>query len=399
MSIQVTVPSAHSTTVTLTYDSGANALLAQYVASAIQNGISNTATIVPFVNPTLGPIPTEAPGKVGELVLTSSPVGMLNLPKGYDYLVDAAITAANVTDANVDSGQEILVGSGNLVFSASAGSGSVIGGGGTDQIGVPASNAGSWLIALGGGNDTVRTLGSGADTINLGSGHNIVATSGATTINGFSGGPGAETVTASGTSSDWINGNSSNLLFIAGLGATVFGGSGSDTIQGGTGPDYFQGGSAGNNSIVAGSGAATLFGGGSGDQLFAHGVGAQSLTAAGGNETLYSAAGSDTLNGTVSGAHDTFVGGTGATTVTSSNSGNNLFQFVSVGASSATELVQGLTDVSQIHLNMVGFGANNLSDVTTQNNNSGNLNVVLKDGTQVTFIGITGPLTSSNFPS
>jgi Ca2+-binding RTX toxin-like protein len=392
----VTVQGAHGS-VSLAYDVDPNAALAQYVATAIANGIGSS-TIIPADSahsPTPPPLPT---GKIGEFVQLSTPAGPVTIPKGYNYLVDAA-PAASFIDDNTNAGQDVLAGSGNLAFDAVFGSGSVIGGGGSDNIIIGPTNANPWLIAIGNGNSTVKALGSGNDTIStgtgndsivLGSGSTAVTTSGSATITA---GSGSETVTAFG--SDLIYGASSKLLFAAGGGATVFGGTGSDTITGGTGPDVFQGGTGGNNSITAGAGAATLFGGGSGDQLFGNGSGAQILYAGALNETL--------TGSSASGASDTFVGSAGNTTVVASPGANNggsnptnLFEFIHDSAG-GTELVQGLTSIGQVDLHLSGYASNDTGSVASQNNTGGNLNVTLTDGTQITFQNITSPLTNSNF--
>ena len=393
----VSVQSAHGSTVSLSYDSGANALLAQYVADAIANGIKDTS-IVPADSAFGATPPRLLSPKIGEWVQDSSGPNVL-IPRGYDFIVDA-VPFATMTDQNPNLTQSVLVGAGNLNFNTS-GAGSVIGGGGNDQIIVPLSDSGAWFIALGDGNDTIKALGSGKDTISLGAGNdsvllgagaNAVTTGGAATISASTG---SETVLGLGTTV--IYGNGSQLTFVAGGGATVFGGAGSDTVEGGGGPDLFYGGSGGNNSITAGSGAATLFGGGNGDQLFAHGSGAQSMTAAGGNETLYAAAGNDTLSGgTVSGASTTFVAGTGAASVTANASGSSQFDFFS-GAAGGSELVSGLTDVSQIAMHLVGYGGGNIRASVTTNSAGTDLNVSLSDGTQIKFLTITSPLTGANF--
>src|SRR5580658_3578369 len=374
----VTVQGAHGS-VSLAYDVDANAVLAQYVANAIATGIHN-ATIIPADSahtPTPPPLPA---GKIGEFVQLSTPAGPVTIPKGYNYVVDAA-PAASFTDDNTNAGQEVLAGSGNLAFDAVFGSGSVIGGGGSDNIIIGPSNANPWLIAI--GNDTI-SVGTGNDSIQLGSGSTAVTTGGAATITA---GSGSETVTAFG--SDVIYGASSKLLFTAGGGSTVFGMSGSDTITGGTGPDYFQAGTSGGSSVIGGGGSATLFGGGSGDQLFATGSGLQLMTAASTNETL--------TGSSATGAGNYYADNTsGATTVVASgNANSNLFAFIE-GKAGGTLVETGLTSVGQIGIDLTGYGPNNTTSIT-QNNTGGNLNVTLGDGTQITFLGITPPLTNSNF--
>jgi Ca2+-binding RTX toxin-like protein len=387
----VTVQGAHGS-VSLAYDVDANAVLAQYVANAIATGIGNS-TIIP-ADSAHSPVPPPlATGKIGEFVQLSTPGGVVTIPKGYNYLVDAAPSASFIDD-NTNAGQEVLVGSGNLTFDAVFGSGSVIGGSGNDNIIIGPTNANPWLIAIGNGNSVVKALGAGNDTIStgtgydsiqLGAGKDVVTTGGSATITA---GSGSETVTAFG--SDVIYGASSKLLFAAGGGATVFGMTGSDTITGGTGPDLFQAGTSGGSSVIGGSGSATLLGGGSGDQLFATGTGLQVLTAASGNETLTGSSASGAANQ----YYDNTAGAT--TVVASANASSNLFGFIE-GQAGGTLVETGLTAVGQIEMHLTGYGSNDTSAIS-QNNAGGNLNVtLLSDGTQITFQNITSPLTNSNF--
>src|SRR6266700_147295 len=195
----VTVPGANNTTVTLPFDRDANAMLALHVAGAIRAGVDNN-TIFQFDNKS-GTAPPVPPGKTGEFIQSES--GTTVLPAGYDYVVDSAHDATIL--GNGDSNEQVLAGSGNLKFFASSGSGAIIAGGGNDQVNIAASDVGSWLITMGNGNDTIRALGSGADTIStgsgktliqLGSGSDFITTAGSDTILG---GSGSETIVASGS--------------------------------------------------------------------------------------------------------------------------------------------------------------------------------------------------------
>jgi hypothetical protein len=376
----VTVESAHATTVTLTYDSNANAALAQYVANAIQAGISGGTLLAEASQFGMPPITS---GKTGEWVETTpSPT---TLTSRYDFIVDSSTTTANVT-APDDPNVQIIAGSGHLTLNTFLGSGSLIAGDGKNAIVTPVTSSGHWSFILGDGNNTVKALGSGADTISLGAGNNVVTTNGATTVNA---GSGAETITGAGTT--LINGSSigGTLTFLGtGGGATVFGGAGSDTLSGRNGPDYFQGGTGGNNSIVAGAGAATLFGGGSGDQLFANGKGLQILRAGTGNETL--------TGSSVGGGSDTFVASQGTTAVLVTPLDSNLFEFI-LGSAGGTMTEYGLTSIEQLDIHLSGYASNSLGSVASQNNSGGNLNITLTDGTQITFENLTHPLTNANF--
>lgn len=385
----VTVQSAHATTVSLSYDSGANALLATYVRNAISTGIAGTS-IVPFAGNT-GPTPPLATGKTGEWVQTTP--GAIVLGPGWDYIVapDTA-AAANITGPS-DPNVAMIAGGGNLIFNAAEGSGSVIAGGGNNSVTIPLANTGGWFVGMGNGSDTVRALGSGndtirvgtgADSIQLGAGSTAVTTGGAATVTASSG---SETITAYG--SDVVYGFGSNLSFIGTGGATVVGGTGSDTVTGGTGPDSLQGGSAGDNVLTAGIGAATLFGGGNGDQLFANGPGAQILFAASGNETL--------TGSPVSGGNDTFAGGTGNATIVANPSDTNLFEF-SNATPGGTDIVQGLSLTSQVSIHLAGYDFSVESTALSGQTHPGgsSTTIGLGDGTTITFQNVA-TLTTGNF--
>jgi Ca2+-binding RTX toxin-like protein len=389
MSTIVTVQGAHGS-VSLTYDSPQNALLAQYVANAIATGISGS-TIVPADSAHSPSPPALALGKIGEFVQLSSPIGVVTVPKGYNYLVDAT-ASASFNDQNPSSGREVLSGAGNLNFIATFGAGSVIGGGGNDQIIIAATNPNAWLIALGGGNDTIKALGSGNDTIQvgagndsiqLGSGTSAVTTGGAATITASTG---TESVT--GLNTDVIYGSGSLLTFVGTGGSTIYGGTGSATVTGGNGPDLFYGGSIGNNVLRAGTGAATLFGGGNGDRLFANGGGAQILYAGSGNETL--------TGSTVTAAPDTIVAGIGAATVVAAPSAANVFEFIS-GKGGGTELVTGLNSPSQVDIHLSGYDLSERTNALAgQTHSGGGTTITLSDGTSVMFQNVS-TLTPSNF--
>lgn len=401
----VTVQGAHHSVVTLNYDSDETAVLARQVAALIQTGITD-GTIVAADNKD-GPPPTLPPGVTGELELSAS--GTTLVPKGYDYIVDAAKTA--VVFGNGDANEQVLAGVSQLSFYATGGSGAVIAGGGKDVVSIPSSDKGAWLVALGNGDDSVRALGGGNDTISLGKGHDYVqlgdgstllTTNGSDTVLAASG---KDTIVANGScANEVVYGNASQLFFVATGPATVFGGSGSDTVFGGSGKDLLEGGSKGGNFLQAGSGPATLFGGGNGDQLYAGGS-KQQLHAAGGNETLsgvagggsdtyYGGSGSDQIFG--ASGKQTFVAGTGAATVTANAGSKNLFEFMK-SSGGGTELVTGLTDASQVHIDLVGYASNEVQyALAHQQTKDGSVTVTLSDHTKVTFQNISG-LTAGNF--
>ena len=402
----VTVTGANQSTVSLSYDSDANSLLAQYVAGVIQAGLTG-GTILAADNK-FGPPPALPPNVTGELVVSKA--GTAILPARYDYAVDSASSA--VIFGNSDPNQQVLAGAGKLTFFATGGSGSVIAGGGNDLISIAPTDLGSWMIAVGNGKDSIRALGGGDDTISAGSGHSIIQLgSGSTFVTTLGpdtvmAGSGSETIDASGTSAkEVIYGNTSKLFFVAGGPATVFGGAGSDTVFGGSGKDLLEGGSAGNNFLQAGDGRATLFGGGDGDQLYAGGDKAQALHAASGNETLsgafasgpdtfYGGSGSDQIYGGM--GKNTFVAGVGAASITAAPGSTNLFEFMKA-AGGGTGLVMGLTEASQVHIDLAGYGSTEVKyALDHQKTTDGSVTITLSDHTQVTFQNI-GSLSASNF--
>lgn len=403
----VTVPGAHGATLNLNFDTKSGAVLAQQIALVLRSGLAGHT--IQAADTADGPPPPLPLGVNGELVVSKT--GTTLAPHGYTYVVDTAHAA--VIYGSGDANQRILAGGGNLTYHAMAGSGMIVTGGGNNSIDIANADSGSWLIAMGNGNDTIRAMGAGNDTISvgtgkhaiqLGAGRSIVTTEGSDTILASNG---QETIDASGSDgAQVIYGNASKLFFVAGDGpATVFGGSGSATVFGGGGRELLFGGSSGHNFLQAGGGQATLFGGGDGDQLYAGGDEAQALHAGSGNETLfggfasgndsfYGGSGRDQIFGGV--GENTFVAGSGAATVTAGPGSGNLFEFIS-GLGGGKELVLGLTDPSQIRIDLLGFGENEVSGaLATQVRSSGGVTISLSDRTKVTFQNISG-LTRSNF--
>jgi Ca2+-binding RTX toxin-like protein len=383
----VTVAGAHGHTVTLNYDSAANAALAQQLADAITAGVHN-GTILPAID-TDGPPPTVPSGKTGEWVQSKD--GFTILPHGYEAVVNTAHDA--IIFGSGDAGESILSSKDNLNFFATGGSGTVAAGGGNNRIVIPGNDPGNWSINTGNGDDVILAMGAGNDTINagggrnaitLGDGNDIVTTTGDDTVVA---GSGHETIGAVGRhASDVVYGNGSTLYFITTDGAaTVYGGTGTDTFFGGNGPDLVYGGSGGNNFLMAGMGTATLFGGGSGDQLYAMGGEGQALHAGAGNETL---------SGAFSWGADTFHGSGGATSIIG-GSGHDTFVFTD-GEAGGSATIQGFSHGSDV-VDLQDYGKNAVSDaLKSQHKEGGNDTITLADHTMITFIGVSN-LTKSDF--
>ncbi len=386
----VTVAGANDQTVTLSFDTNANAILAQQLAAAITAGVQN-GSIVPAVD-TNGPPPPLPPGKTGEFVQTLD--GTTFLPSGYAAFVDTAKNA--IIFGSGDPNESVLIGPGDPTFIArgATGSGTVVAGAGSNTIDIPTSVAGGWLISTGNGDDNILALGTGNDTINAAGGHNAImlgtgndiveSTGGDDTVDA---GSGSETITAIGTGSDLVFGGSSTLLFVAtGGSATIFGGTGSDTFLGGPGRAVVHGGTGGNNFLFGGTGAVTLFGGGNGDQLIAaNSSAAQALHAGAGNETLF---------GGFSRGPDTFFGSAGNASITA-GSGTNLFVFTD-GQAGGTASIQGFTS-GRDQIDLVGYGKNEVTQaLKTQTVVDGTDTITLSDHTKISFANVSS-LTASDF--
>jgi len=106
----VTVAGAHGQTVTLSFDTNANAVLAQKLADAITSGVQ-AGSILPAVD-TDGPPPPVPAGKTGEFVITEN--GAVILPQRYDAVVNTANDA--IVFGSGDAGESVLSSIGNLTF-------------------------------------------------------------------------------------------------------------------------------------------------------------------------------------------------------------------------------------------------------------------------------------------
>jgi len=403
----VTILGSNNQQISLSFDPSANFALAQQLAQQINASVADGQLIT--ASDLNGPPPTLPSGTNG--VFFQSTLKFVALPPGYttDIVnVPGSAVVFGGADPTILSGEAT-----NLTFVDASGSGTVVAGGADSRLLV--GGAGNWslntaaghnvIIAAGSGNDSI-TAGGGNNAIQLGSGADLVVASGNDMIEG---GTGAETVDATGASGTFVQGNASDLLFIGGLGgATILGGSGSDTYFGSAagpaGKQLIVGGSSGDNYLFAGDGAATLTGVGNNDQLFAYGTSNQVLTAGAGNETLTAAlssgadsltagSGNDTLIGG-SGA-DTFVGGMGNATVMA-GSGADVYAFINHQAG-GTELVQGIFDPSAIKISLQGYGASAVAKaLASQTESNGSVTIALSDGTKVTFQDVTA-LHHSNF--
>jgi Ca2+-binding RTX toxin-like protein len=417
----VTVPGAGGSTVTVPFNTNQNLLLAQQIAAAISNGVLN-GSILPSLNST-PPLShhhphddtggdsrdhshsddggddddhsghgrdgwTGHPGRTtGEYVNTKN--GLTVLPYGYDNVVNIASSA--IIFGSKGANQRILSGTGDLTFVASAGSGTIVTGGGNANITITRQDHGNWLIATGDGDDHINALGDGADTIMAGTGKNTIQLGAGTYSVESAGtdrifaGSGAETITAS--QAIYIDGGQSSLNFVNSSGSsTVLGGTGSVTIDGGSGGGIFKGGTGGHNIIAAGTGAATLFGGGNGDLLIAQGSAAQ---------VLYAGLGNETLNGAAATGNNVYDASAGNTTI-QAGAGSDTFLFVKGNAGGRDLIIDFTSGSDKIALS--GYGSAEItSAISGQTMSAGSVDLKLSDGTQIRLSGLNHAVTSTDF--
>ena len=347
-----------------------------------------TALFVPFTSPANAAVAQQAVTRINTAVIAGV-MEQVDWAGGSGVLpdpTDPAVIGGGVVTVGGGSNLGLLPSSYYALVNASPGIVAAIGGPNTSVVSgslgtlIYQNISSSAEIYLGGGNNLIKeAFPTSAAMINvdagssnaLGSGHTIIdASLGSSTINVFANalvdviaggnalviaqpgnvvvgvtGPSTNPVTVMGGAntsmiyipdggSSFINPGAGNVVVIAGTGGseTVFGGSmmigdvpmtgdpftGSATVFAGTG--YFQGGSAGNNIMETSTlpGVATLVGGGDGDLLNARAP----------DDLLVAGPGSALLFATQTTSEgDTFITGSGATTVIGAAGGNNTIEF------------------------------------------------------------------------
>ncbi len=277
---------------------------------------------------------------------------------------------------------------------------------------------------------TLNLSSTSADlSIFLNGGRNVVTDHGfgSSTISGVSG---AATVIAA--NNDVYYGGAASLLFVgAGTAATVFGGSGNNTVFGnGANTHIVDSFGTGYNIFVDNGSAATVFGGGTG-AVFGSSTGSTTMVLGNGNDVFVGGGGSDSIVGgntnptvfgsangatNIMGSHAAFEIATGPNEVFNASltdGGNNFFTFSSSGNATLVGAPNGTQDnfnvvstaggtahtvtIENWHtgdgLFLSNYGA---ADVTTFDNaiNGGASSVTLSDGTTISFQG-THPLHAS----
>ena len=244
---------------------------------------------------------------------------------------------SNTVFLNAGSVGNVLLTGGNS-YIGNSGSGSTTN---TTLTGGPSLGDGRVMIDAGQGNSNVTVGNNGLVNVLQGGGSaNIMAQSGtvAIAISQLPGGstvPAVATVTGSTVSGSeliyipdsgaaFINPNASDVIVLGRGGSeTLAGGTGSVTVFGGTG--VFTGGGAGGNIMQTSTvnGVTTLIGAGSSDTLIAQA----------GGDVLRAGAGADVLAGMGSGTlGNTFISGTGTTTIFGGQAGHNTIELGSGSA-------------------------------------------------------------------
>ncbi len=259
----------------------------------------------------------------------------LQLGGGIATFTAAGTAPFAILDAS--DGNGIVGNAGDNLITVTAGIDAVDGGAGIDRLvvdyslatgAVTGDSTSNFAEAGGGGRAVTMTAGTiehftvltgtGADTITVGDGSNIVRVgAGANTVttgNGNNlvvGGGDADTITTAG-GNDTIDGGAGTNTISAGQGFnTITGGGGADTITALDGGNLVDAGN-GTNRVTTGAGADTIVTGtgddtivsGAGDDLITSRGGADSVDAGAGNDRLtidYSAMTTDVVGGIVSG--------------------------------------------------------------------------------------------------
>ncbi len=191
------------------------------------------------------------------------------------------------------------------------------------SIDVTINAFGKAFVATDSGDDTVTSTGTSTDYIIVGDGDNTVdAGSGADTIVAGSGndtilgGSGADSIVG-GDGNNELNGGNSNDTIVAGGGDdTILGGDGNDSILAGNGDNNITAGT-GDDTVIAGDGTDTIFGGsgndsivgGDGSNYIDGGTGNDTIIAGGGDNVLIGGDGNDSITG--GGGNDSITGGSG----------------------------------------------------------------------------------------
>ena len=371
MAVVTVTGGAGQSAIRLTFDAGANTIAARSLGYLISQEFSGaTATDVSATQNTGGSTSSGTPG--GYLVITEG--GTTDMPFGMKAIVTTGgpttvfggsadgqqvLSQGNLSYTTFNQGGEIVLASGTNHVGLLAGSNTVYGGSGTDDVSVVANaqgtvqgglstiyagdgstavNVESGLISVVGSMSVTATLsivGSEVGSyVNGGFGTLVDFSAAGTVFGGASGGnvivgstTDAATITGGGPN-DYIEGNSAGTVITAADdGTTVNIHSSDETVNGGYGTTTINiGAGTGTVAVNAGSGAFAVnvatgsvsFTGGAGGGTFLGGAGPD--TVSGGQGTIYATASAGYLQGGTDG-NNTIIGGSGNSTLV--GAGNN----------------------------------------------------------------------------
>ena len=273
---------------------------------------------------------------------------------------------------------------------------------------ITATATGRSVIAAGGGHDTVTVrngadqvvTGQGTNTIYLESGSNIVLSQGSDLIYA---GAGTDTIAVSGHTVAYGARARLDIALDGAARLELHTGAGSVTVAGGFGGGTFSGGTDGGNTLIAGTSATTLSAGGDGDALFASGGDRTTLNGWGGHETMTGTYGSGLETFNFNAADVTASSGRGQN-VFNVGSGNNVvdtslgtavINLANGGAGGSTYLGGFTAAADRVHL--AGYASDEVTHALATATAYGGSEILhLRDGTTITFGGVTG-LTQSSF--
>ena len=211
----------------------------------------------------------------------------LTLGFGVDTLTLQGNAPINVVD---NAGNDTITGNaGANLIEVSGGVDVAHGGSGTDRLFVDYSSAtgsitgtavsitdgGSHAVTFDGFENFTIYTGSGADTLTVGDGENIIHS-----------GAGNDTITSGNGHNQIVAGSGDDTVTAGDGGNRIWGGLGNDTITSGTGNDYVNGG-AGDDTLTGGGGDDTVIGG----------KGNDTISGGAGNDVLFGGPGINTLDG------------------------------------------------------------------------------------------------------
>ncbi|OYV41129.1 MAG: hypothetical protein B7Z81_01335, partial [Acidocella sp. 20-61-6] len=435
MTEQLTISGGTSSTTLIPVPSNApsvvNTLIQSYL-NALQSSVSGGSIGIQNYNINTGQNYTTSGSSSGTFlevtntdsagnVSNSATTGSFSVPVNTVGLVVQAPGTFSVT-GSASTTTAIFGANSNVNYSVNNGQGTIVASGGANNINATGVNSNVSVASA--GNDTVTFNGtSGADT---------VAAAGNATTAVFVGGSNNATVVASDSAQAhvvFLQNSGGNLNFVnqSGAAQTVYSGSytlpgggtafapNSITVDGGTGGGFYVGGRAGNNSLTGGAGVVTLQGGGTGDVLVANAStgSANQLFGGTGLETLIgsSTSGSNvfqlgllnvgigdvTASGVAStdgsGTQSFILGNTNGETLTGSSAAGAFNIYSVVGDSTTGGGNFTITDFnpSNSALFLENSALNGAGDASIQaigSNLAGSAQVLLSDGTTITFNGI-----------